>query len=130
MISRCASLALARAEKFRIHIHTAGVRTVEEASTFRKKTRASRMWPSPTGERVGKRRHDADDVTVQEYMKRLRVTGSGASSPARAAISHPHPGLARAWATAQQQQKRQAAAASRRPPADETSPWRGRRAAA
>jgi hypothetical protein len=45
----------------------------------------SRMWPSPTGERVGKRRHDADDVTVQEYMKRLRVSGSGAPSPARAA---------------------------------------------
>ena len=71
----------------------------------------SRMWPSPTGERVGKRRHDADDVTVQEYMKRLRVSGSGAPSPARAAISHPHPhpGLARAWATAQQQQQQQQA---------------------
>lgn len=74
----------------------------------------SRMWPSPTGERVGKRRHDADDVTVQEYMKRLRVSGSGAPSPARAAISHPHPhpGLARAWATAQQQQQQQATGAS------------------
>jgi hypothetical protein len=74
-------------------------------------TKISRMWPSPTGERVGKRRHDADDVTVQEYMKRLRVSGSGAPSPARAAISHPHPhpGLARAWATAQQQQQQQQA---------------------
>ena len=67
------------------------------------------MW-SPGGgavERVGKRRiTDTDeDTSVHECMKRLRVTGSGAPSPAGALATinqlPPHPGLARSWAMAQ-----------------------------